>query len=193
MTRIIGGSAKGRTLRVPEQGTRPTSDRLREAVFSSLEHRLGGFAGVCVYDLYAGSGAFALESLSRGASRAVAVEHDRKAAAIIRANADVCGLQLEVVPSDVARFVERVPIPPPDVIFADPPYEVPATTLRTQLAAILQQLPEREVLLVIERSARDAESAVPEGCVDIDIRRLGDTAVTYAHWYGYAHDGSAPA
>ena len=193
MTRIIGGSAKGRTLRVPEHGTRPTSDRLREAVFSSLEHRLGGFDGVCVYDLYAGSGAFALEALSRGAARAVAVERDRAAAAIIRANADACRLVVEVAAVDVARFVERVPIPAPDVIFADPPYEVPAADLRAQLAAILQQLPDREVLVVIERSARDSESAVPDGCTDIDIRRLGDTAVTYAHWYGYPHDGSAPA
>lgn len=193
MTRIIGGSAKGRTLRVPEHGTRPTSDRLREAVFSSLEHRLGGFHGVCVYDLYAGSGAFALEALSRGAARAVAVEHDRKAAAIIRANADACRFVLEIVQSDVARFVERVPVPAPDVIFADPPYDVPAATVRGQLHAILRQLPDREVLLVIERSARDTESAVPDGCTDIDIRRLGETAVTYAHWYGYAHDGSAPA
>lgn len=193
MTRIIGGSARGRTLRVPEHGTRPTSDRLREAMFSSLEHRLGGFQGVCVYDLYAGSGAFALEAMSRGAERAVAVEHDRKAAAIIRANADACRLAVEVVPSDVARFVERVPIPEPDLIFVDPPYDVSAAVVREQLAAILRQLPDRNVLLVIERPARDQESAVPDGCTDIDIRRLGDTALTYAHWYGYAHDGSAPA
>lgn len=193
MTRIIGGSARGRTLRVPEHGTRPTSDRLREAMFSSLEHRLGGFQGVCVYDLYAGSGAFALEAMSRGAERAVAVEHDRKAAAIIRANADACRLAVEVVPSDVARFVERVPIPAPDLIFVDPPYDLPAAVVREQLTAILRQLPERDVLLVIERPARDQESAVPDGCTDIDIRRLGDTALTYAHWYGYPHDGSAPA
>lgn len=193
MTRIIGGSAKGRTLRVPEHGTRPTSDRTREAVFSSLEHRLGGFAGTCVYDLYAGSGAFALEALSRGASRAVAVERDRAAAGIIRANADACRLVVDVVPLDVARFVERVPIPAPDLVFADPPYDVPAATLRAQLTALLSQLPDREVILVIERSARDLESAVPEGCTDIDVRRLGETSVTYAHWYGYAHDGSAPA
>jgi len=193
MTRIIGGSAKGRTLRVPEHGTRPTSDRVREAVFSSLEHRLGGFGGLCVYDLYAGSGAFALEALSRGAARAIAVERDRKAASLIRANADACRLAPEIVQSDVARFVERAPIPAPDLVFADPPYDLPAAELREALASILRQLPDREVLLVIERSARDAESPVPEGCVDIDVRRHGETAVTYAHWYGYAHDGSAPA
>lgn len=193
MTRIIGGSAKGRTLRVPEQGTRPTSDRVREAVFSSLEHRLGGFNGRCVYDLYAGSGAFALEALSRGAARAVAVERDRKAASIIRANAEACRLTPEIVQSDVARFVERTPAPEPDLIFADPPYDLPSADLRQQLEAILRQLPDREVLLVIERSARDADSPVPAGCTDIDVRRHGETSVTYAHWYGYPHDGSAPA
>jgi 16S rRNA (guanine966-N2)-methyltransferase len=193
MTRIIGGSAKGRTLRVPGEGTRPTSDRVREAMFSSLEHRLGTFDGVCLYDLYAGSGAFALEALSRGAGRAVAVELDRGAAALMRANAAACGLSLEVVQSDVARFVERQPRPAPDLIFADPPYELPAFVLREQLATLLRQLPDHDVLVVVERSARDKASPLPDGCVDIDVRKHGETSVTYAHWYGYPHDGAAPA
>ena len=193
MTRIIGGTAKGRTLRVPEQGTRPTSDRVREAVFSSLEHRLGGFHGVCIWDLYAGSGAFALESLSRGARRAVAVERDRAALAIIRANAETCRLPLEIVQADVSKFVALAPSPAPDLVFADPPYELPAAELREVLTTLLGQMPDHEVLLVIERSARDRESAIPDGCTDIDIRKHGETAVTYAHWYGYPHDGSAPA
>lgn len=193
MTRIIGGSAKGRPLRVPSEGTRPTSDRVREAMFSSLEHRLGSFAGVCVYDLYAGSGAFALEALSRGAGRALAVERDRGASMLMRANAEACGLSLEIVQSDVARFVERQPTPAPDLIFADPPYDLPATTLREQLATLLAQLPNHEVLVVVERSARDKASPLPDGCGDIDIRKHGETSVTYAHWYGYPHDGAAPA
>ena len=190
MTRIIAGSAKGRLLKVPEKGTRPTSDRVREAIFSSLEHRLGSFAGLTVYDLYAGSGAFALEALSRGAKAAVAVEKDRKAADIIRANAQITGLNIQVVQADVAQFVTRVPNPAPDVVFVDPPYEVPAAVIREQLAALLQQLPDREVLLVVERSARDMESPIPAGCTDIDLRALGETSVTYAHWYGYPHDNS---
>ena len=194
MTRIIGGSAKGRPLRVPEQGTRPTSDRVREAVFSSLEHRLGGWSGVTVYDLYAGSGAFALEALSRGAARAVAVERERRAVEVIRANAASCRLALDVVAADVAAFCQRPPVPLPDIVFVDPPYEVPADTVRQQLDALLGQLPEgHEVLLVVERSARDSSSPVPAGCSDIDTRRLGETSVTYAHWYGYHHDGAAPA
>lgn len=194
MTRIIGGSAKGRVLRVPEHGTRPTSDRVREAVFSSLEHRLGGWSGITVYDLYAGSGAFALEALSRGAARAVAVERERRAVEAIRANAAACRLPLDVVAADVAAFCQRPPVPVPDLVFVDPPYELPADALREHLERLLDQVPQgHEVLLVVERSARDAESPLPAGCSDIDTRRLGETSVTYAHWYGYDHDGAAPA
>ncbi len=188
MTRIISGSARGRSLRVPEQGTRPTSDRVREAVFSSLEHRLGSWRGLCVYDLYAGSGAFALEALSRGAGQAVAVEHDKRTVEIIRANAAAVGLPLAVVMLDVARFVARPPAPIPDVVFVDPPYEMPAANLARQLGTLLAQLPEHELLLVVERSARDRESPLPADLDEIDVRTIGETAITYARWYGYRHD-----
>ena len=190
MTRIIAGSAKGRTLQVPDRGTRPTSDRVREAVFSSLEHRLGSLSGTTVYDLYAGSGAFAFEARSRGAVHAVVVEKDRKAADIIRANAETTGLSVTVVQSDVAQFVQRIPSPAPDVVFVDPPYDVPAATVRSQLQALLEQLPDHQVLVVVERSARDPESPIPVGCTDSDVRTIGETAVTFAHWYGYPHDHS---
>jgi 16S rRNA (guanine966-N2)-methyltransferase len=193
MTRIIGGSAKGRTLLVPSDGTRPTSDRVREAMFSSLEHRLGGFAGICVYDLYSGSGAFALEALSRGAGRALAVERESAAVTVIRSNAAACRLALDVVQADVARFVEKLPSPAPDLIFADPPYELPASVLREQLASLLRQMPDHEVLVVVERSARDKESPLPDGCVGVDVRKHGETSVIYAHWYGYPYDGASPA
>lgn len=190
MTRIIAGSAKGRALKVPDRGTRPTSDRVREAVFSSLEHRLGSFVGLCIYDLYAGSGAFGFEALSRGAASAVLVENNRKAADIIRMNAQTTGLPATVVAADVAHFVTRPPQPHPDVVFVDPPYDLPAAAVQQQLAALLAQLPDHDVLLVVERSARDEASPIPAGCTDIDVRRVGETAVTYAHWYGYPHDNS---
>ena len=188
MTRIISGSAKGRPLRVPPAGTRPTSDRVREAVFSSLEHRLGTWHGLCVYDLYAGSGAFALEALSRGAARGVAVEKDRRAVEVIRANATTTRLSLDVVASEVGRFVAKVPAPMPDVVFVDPPYDVPAATVRAELTTLLSHMPDHEVLLVIERSARDTDSPVPDGCGDIDVRTIGETSVVYARWYGEHHD-----
>lgn len=184
MTRIISGSAKGRPLRVPDKVTRPTSDRIREAVFSSLEHRLGSWHGRCVYDLFAGSGAFALEARSRGAAHAVAVERDRRAAEVIRANAAATGLPIDVVAADVAQFVSRAPVPAPDVVFADPPYDVPAADVAQMLGALLAQVQGREVLVVVERPARDAASPLPPGLQDVDVRKLGDTTITYARWYG---------
>ncbi len=184
MTRIISGIAKGRTLKVPEKVTRPTSDRIREAVFSSLEHRLGTWHGRCVYDLFAGSGAFALEAMSRGAAHAVAVERDKRAAEAIRANAASTGLALEVMAVDVAQFVARAPAPPPDLVFADPPYELAADALAAILGQLLRQLPGREVLLVVERPTRDKASPLPPGLQDIDVRVIGDTTITYARWYG---------
>lgn len=190
MTRLIAGTAKGRTLKVPKAGTRPTSDRVREAIFSSLEHRLGSFVGRCVYDLYAGSGAFGFEAMSRGATAAVLVERDRNALAVIRDNAASTQLPVQIVSTDVAQFVTRTPTPMPDVVFVDPPYDLPSATIRDQLTALLEQIPTHEVLLVVERSSRDTESPIPEGCADIDSRTVGETAVIYAHWYGYAHDDS---
>ncbi|HEY0620344.1 MAG TPA: RsmD family RNA methyltransferase, partial [Kribbella sp.] len=93
MTRIVGGAAGGRRIAVPAgSGTRPTADRVREALFSSLEAELGGFHDLAVLDLYSGSGAIGLEALSRGAARAVLVEADRKAAEVIAANIRAVGL-----------------------------------------------------------------------------------------------------
>ena len=193
MTRIISGSAKGRVLRVPDKVARPTTDRVRESLFSSLEHRLGSWQGLCIYDLYAGSGAVAIEALSRGAAHAVIVEQDRNAVAVIRHNLETAGVTADVIAADVGQFVQRPPVPPPDVVFVDPPYEVPAARVREVLGRLLTQIGDREVLLVVERSARDAESPLPAGCSDIDVRRIGETAVTFAHWYGYPDDGSADA
>lgn len=194
MTRVIAGSAKGRALRVPERVTRPTSDRVRESLFSSLDHRLGNWTGLCVYDLYAGSGAVAIEALSRGAAHAVLVERDKAAVAVIRQNLAAAGVEATVVQADVAAFVTRQPVPLPDVVFVDPPYELPAAELRAALTALLEQIDDHEVLLVIERNARDTESPVPAGCTDTDIRRIGETALTFAHWYRCANDdGSAHA
>src|SRR3954449_9162692 len=86
MTRIIAGVAKGRRLRVPSNGTRPTSDRAREALFSSLESLRGPFRGARVLDLYAGSGALGLEARSRGASVVDLVESDGAATRVIEQN-----------------------------------------------------------------------------------------------------------
>lgn len=106
MSRIVAGQAGGRLLRVPAKGTRPTSERVREAVFSRLEHT-GAVAGARVLDLYAGSGALGLEAMSRGADGAVLVESGKDAARICRANAAALGLaaRVEVVAARVETFL----------------------------------------------------------------------------------------
>ena len=128
--RIIAGSAKGRVLLSPIGATaRPTSDRAREALFSSLESEFGDVDGISFLDLFAGSGAVAAEALSRGAIRVVAVEGDRENADVARKNLELVSESAKTEESEVhAMTVERYlagvhALKPFDVIFLDPPYE----------------------------------------------------------------------
>jgi 16S rRNA (guanine966-N2)-methyltransferase len=120
--RIIAGEWRGRALAAPAgQGTRPTADRTRETLFSMLASRIGGFDGLRVADLYAGSGALGLEALSRGAAHVTFVETDAKALAAIRANLAALKAKerAEVWPLSATNLA---PAQPFDLIFADPPY-----------------------------------------------------------------------
>ncbi len=118
--RLIAGQWRGRPLVAPQgQDTRPTADRVREALFSMLASRLGSFEGLQVADLFAGSGALGLEALSRGAAHCVFVENDRRAVEAIRANIAALGASGEVL----ARNAEHAALPvPADLAFLDPPY-----------------------------------------------------------------------
>lgn len=118
--RIIAGRWRGRPLVAPQgQDTRPTADRVREALFSMLASRLGSFEGLQVADLFAGSGALGLEALSRGAAHCVFVENDRRAVDAIRANIAALGASGEVL----ARGAEHAAFSQPvDLAFLDPPY-----------------------------------------------------------------------
>jgi 16S rRNA (guanine966-N2)-methyltransferase len=117
--RIVAGRYKGRRLRMPRgASTRPTADRVREALFSML----GDVSGARVLDLYAGSGALGIEALSRGADSAVFVERDPRAAAAIRANIDAVGANGEVRRQDVLGFLAS-DHRPFDLVFCDPPYD----------------------------------------------------------------------
>jgi 16S rRNA (guanine(966)-N(2))-methyltransferase RsmD len=122
VTRIIAGTARGRRLAAPRgQGTRPTGEKVRAAVMNLLGQF---FDGGDVLDLYAGTGAFALEALSRGAARAVCVEADRAAAEVIRKNAAACGFEerVEVREGRVEAVVPRLPAGAFALLFVDPPY-----------------------------------------------------------------------
>ncbi|MGU3294243.1 16S rRNA (guanine(966)-N(2))-methyltransferase RsmD [Williamsia sp. M5A3_1d] len=185
--RIIAGSARGRPIVAPPAGTRPTSDRVRESVFAMLDARID-LEGTRVLDLYAGSGALGLESLSRGAVRAVFVEADATAAATIASNAARCGFSAAAV--DVRRrrvetMVAATADDRFDVIFCDPPYEVDAEVVEGHLQALADNgwcAP--GALVVVERSARSAQTTWPSAFTAERSRRYGETRVDLG---GVAH------
>ena len=182
MTRIIGGAAGGRRLQTPAgDRTRPTSDRTREALFSALESLLGSWAGVRVLDLYAGSGAVALEALSRGAASAVAVEHDRRTAGIVRGNAATLGLALQVETRTTSAYLAGHP-QPFDLVFLDPPYDLPEEALLRDLTALCAGWLHDDALVVVERSSRSTLSRWPPGYQPLRERRYGETVLAYARF-----------
>ena len=182
MTRIISGKVGGLRLQTPSgSGTRPTSDRVREALFSRLEH-LDVVAGAAVLDLYAGSGALGLEAASRGASTVLLVEADRAAAAVARRNAGLTGIPgISVRPVTVERALAANPPAPFDLVFIDPPYDIGEEVLGFVLGALVTQhwLSER-ALIVVERSARSPEPRWPDELEHEGERRYGETKIWFA-------------
>lgn len=181
MTRIIAGTAKGRKVKTPAgDATRPTSDRVREALFSALEARFGSLHGLRVLDLYAGTGAVALEAASRGAEGVVAVESDRRTAALIGENSRALGLDVEVNANPVERALATPPRERYDVVFLDPPYPLRSD----EVTAVLQQLVGHEWLspgavVVVERSRRSVEPAWPDELGSAAKKKYGETVLWY--------------
>jgi 16S rRNA (guanine966-N2)-methyltransferase len=190
VTRIIGGVAGGRRLQTPSgPGTRPTSDRVREALFARLEH-LDVLAGANVLDLYAGSGALGLEAASRGAETVTLVESDRGAATVARANAAALGLAGVQVR---AERVERVLLarsspsdePRVSLVFLDPPYAVTEDALADVLALlVIHPWLRPDALVVVERSGRSPRPRWPAGLDAAGERRYGDTKLWFADFPG---------
>ncbi len=189
MSRIIAGSRGGRKLTMPSgDRTRPTTDRVREALFSALTAWAGasGVApevslnGLAFCDLYAGSGAVGLEAASRGASPVLLVEGDRRTAAITRRNADDLGLTVRVSAQRVETALAQPSLQPYDIVFADPPYDLATDTLDGQLALIWQQgLVAPDGLMVVERSRRTAAPSWPPEVSDHWSRTYGETIVYF--------------
>ncbi|MFE6902108.1 16S rRNA (guanine(966)-N(2))-methyltransferase RsmD [Streptomyces sp. NPDC057717] len=187
MTRVIAGRAGGRRLSVPPgNGTRPTSDRAREALFSTWQSLLGGLLdGERVLDLYGGSGAVGLEALSRGAGHALLVEADARAVRTIRENVKSLGLPGAEVRAGKAEQIVRGPAPatPYDLVFLDPPYVVPDDDLREILLTLASGgwLAD-EALVTVERSTRGGVFPWPDGFEALRSRRYGEGTF----WYGRA-------
>jgi 16S rRNA (guanine966-N2)-methyltransferase len=173
--RIVGGEARGRRLRaVPGESTRPTSDRVRQSLFDLLGQRMDGLA---VLDLYAGTGAMALEALSRGAARAVLVESDARACGVIHGNVadlrfeDRCQVIRDDLPGAFQRLHAKF-----DLVFSDPPYALRASQ------AVLDGLSANHLLapgarVVLEMEKREETPVCPPGLRIVDDRRYGDTRV----------------
>ncbi len=182
VTRIISGEAGGRRLRTPDSGaTRPTSDRVREALFSSLEAR-GLIDGAHVMDLYAGSGALGLEASSRGAASVLLVESDKRACGTIRANISdlaVAGARLQS--GTVEQALNRPASLRYDLVLADPPYDVSEESLEAVLEMLLaHQWLAPEPVIVLERSSRSPEPSWPDGILVEGSKSYGETVLWFA-------------
>lgn len=180
MTRIVAGEARGRSLGVPAgRGTRPTTDRAREALFSTLA-ALVDLDGVRFLDLFAGSGAVGLEALSRGAGEVVLVESDAGASRVIGDNVAALSMTgARVVRDRVERYLETTP-DVFDVVFADPPYEADGTALRATLSRLCDGWIQPGSVLVVERPTRAGDWSWPEGIESLKSRRYGEGTL----WYG---------
>jgi len=182
VTRIISGAAGSLTLAVPDSGTRPTSDRVRESLFGALE-AAGLVQGAAVADLYAGSGALGLEAVSRGAASVDLVELGPRAATVTERNARTVRRAVPDAPVRVhrtsadgflrgsgggaARF---------DLVFLDPPYDVGETELATTLALLVPRLAP-DAVVVVERATRSPAPSLPTGLVHERSKRYGDTTL----------------
>lgn len=197
--RIVAGSLRGKTIDAPDGlGTRPTTDRVREALFSSLFSLRGGFEGAIVLDAFAGSGALGLEALSRGAENCTFYERDTKAARVLRKNVDACGVgpsKASVVQRDVmqappsAPFAANISSAPGigraafDLVFLDPPYAYdPAQVLN-----MVTQLRESGALaadaIVVYEHALDSKAQVANAAEAFGFelraqKKYGKTAIS---------------
>lgn len=182
MTRIIGGLVGSRKLASPAKSTRPTSDRIRESIFSSLESK-DALANSAVLDLYAGTGALGLEALSRGAKSALLVESNKQAAAVCIQNSR---LIQDALADEEHEVVAKVQIQPVqkflennsqvfNLVFIDPPYETTNEEVEKNLEILLRSL-SKGALVLVERSTRAAAISAT-GYDLLETKNFGDTAV----------------
>ena len=186
--RIIAGVAKGRTLGTVAGATRPTSDRAREGLFSSLLSEFGDFLGLHVLDLFGGSGAIALEALSRGASLVHIVEKDNDAQKTIENNFELVNKnkpagKFHLYSMSAQRFVSDPPKERYHIVYIDPPYEF----LDSEVEDILSKLHEGgflkdDALIAVERTAKRSNFSWPTGFTAVRERNYGQATIFYGNY-----------
>ena len=195
MTRIIAGIAGSRQLAAPASPTRPTSDRIRESIFNRLEN-WDALEGARVVDLYAGTGALALEAISRGAASAVLVEKDAKAAAVCAKNIGFIEAALQAAKVKASMRVQQKSVDAYlstagsvefDLVFIDPPYDIENRDITENLGKVAPLLA-KDAIVVLERSSRTPRAELPADLVLEDEKSYGDTVV---YWIGRAADQTA--
>ena len=179
--RIVGGRLGGRVLKGPStDAIRPTSDRLRESLFNILEHGYAGISGARIIDLFAGTGALALEAISRGARFALLVDEGAEARALIRANIEALGLggATRIFRRDARKLGQAPSGEKFDIAFLDPPYG--RALAEPTLVALRDGGWLADHALVLVEESADAAVDLPEGFVLDDRRRFGDTQIMFA-------------
>lgn len=187
MTRIISGSARGRRIKVPDDVTRPTSDRAREGLFSSLQVRFG-FEGEVVLDLFAGSGALGLEAASRGAAEVTLVDDNHRACETMRSNAGVVGHNnVRIVESKASTFLASAQPGHFTMVLADPPYDLSDGAVNEMVEAVIPSLA-TDAVVVVERDVESPEVAWPAGfektTQKLKKRTYGIARMDMAIWRG---------
>lgn len=186
--RIVAGTHRGKTLKAPPgTGTRPTSDRVREAIFSTLIARFAAVDAASVLDAFAGSGALGLEALSRGAVRATFVDSDPSSIRAIRSNVDSLGLAVStaVVQRDVFRAdPSTLPGAPFSLLFVDPPYRIVAAQVNQLLEGLARGDALESGAVIAYEHAASSEPDWPRGFEPAGTKKYGDTSVSYAVWEG---------
>jgi len=184
--RIIAGVAKGRPISAVASATRPTSDRAREALFSTLASEFGDFDGLRVLDLYAGTGAIALEALSRGAAIVHAVEKDEEAAKAIHSNYDSIKSShfagtFHLYSMGAHRFVGDKAQYQYHFIYIDPPYDVDDIDVIETLVQLRENgFLHPDAIIAVERNSRTKEISWPYGYEELRVKNYGQATIFYA-------------
>ena len=186
--RIIAGVARGRTLGSVAGATRPTSDRAREGLFSSLTSEFGSFVGVHVLDLFGGSGAIALESLSRGATLVHVVEKDDEAQKTIETNYELVKKsnppgKFQLFGMSAERFLKDLPKAKYHLVYIDPPYDFSNQAVEDVLSALHDgEFLSSDAFIAVERTARGAQFIWPDAFSPARERNYGQATIYYANF-----------